>query len=134
MRVTDIMQTNLWTVRGDDTVADAVALMAENHVSGLPVIDPHGRLVGVLSSSDVLEAEAESGGKDDLDRLFNETLVRDIMTPRPQTLTVEATIKEAAQRLLYLEIHRLFIEQEGKLVGVVSTSDLVRAMALEKKA
>ena len=134
MRVADVMQTNLRTVHGDQTVAEAVAVMADHHVSGLPVIDRQGRLVGVLSSSDVLEAEAGCGGTDALDRLFNDTLVQEVMTPRAQTLTPDATIKEAASRLLYLDIHRLFVEHEGRLVGVVSTSDLVRAMALERQA
>jgi CBS domain-containing protein len=62
-------------------------------------------------------------------RLFQGTQVRELMTPRPETITPDATIREAAQRLLYLEVHRLFVEREGHLVGVISTSDLVREMA-----
>ena len=129
MRVSDLMQTDLRTVRGEATVADAVSLMAQYHISGLPVIDAHGHLVGVLTSSDILQAQAESDSPEERQRLFEETLVREIMTPRPQTIALEATLKEAAQRLLYLEIHRLFVEGEGKLVGVISTSDIVRALA-----
>jgi CBS domain-containing protein len=129
MRVADVMQTNLLTVRGTDTVGSAIAILAEGHVSGVPVVDDHGRLVGVLSSSDILDVLAERNEPEAREAVFDETLVQEVMTPRPQTITPDAEVKDAAQRLLYLEIHRLFVEQEGRLVGVVSTTDLVRALA-----
>ncbi len=129
MRVAEIMQTNLMTVRGSDTIADAIALLAESHVSGVPVIAEKGRLVGVLSNSDILEALADQPDPGERERLFEQTTVQEIMTARPQTITSDATVKDAAQRMLYLEVHRLFVEDNGRLVGVVSTTDLVRAMA-----
>jgi CBS domain-containing protein len=132
MRVAEIMQPNLKTIRGTDTIGDAIALLADYHVSGVPVIDDHGRLVGVLSNSDILEALAEHGDRGERDQLLEETMVQEIMTPRPQTITPEASIKDAAQRMLYLEVHRLFVEEHGRLVGVVSNTDLVRAMAGQK--
>lgn len=132
MRVSDILQTNLKTVRGTDTIGEAVSLLAESHVSGVPVVDDHGRLVGVLSNSDILEVLAEHSDPEEREKIFEETLVQEVMTPRPQTITPEASIRDAAQRMLYLEVHRLFVEQGGRLVGVVSTTDLVRTMASQK--
>ncbi|HXI21665.1 MAG TPA: CBS domain-containing protein [Gemmatimonadales bacterium] len=132
MRVADVMQRNLRVIRGTDTVGDAITLLAENHVSGVPVVDDHGRLVGVLSSSDILETLAEHAEPAEREQIFDETLVSEIMTPRPQTIGSTAALRDAAQRMLYLEVHRLFVEDEGKLVGVVSTTDLVRAMAGQK--
>jgi CBS domain-containing protein len=129
MHVADVMQTELRTMRGTDTVGDAITLLAEAHVSGVPVIDDHGRLVGVLSSSDILEALAEHKEPEAREALFEETLVQEVMTPRPQTITPDASVRDAAQRMLYLEVHRLFVEHEGRLVGLVSTTDLVRALA-----
>ncbi|HMV32099.1 MAG: CBS domain-containing protein [Gemmatimonadales bacterium] len=129
MRVTDVMQTNLRTIRGTDTVGEAIALLAESHVSGVPVVDDHGRLVGVLSNSDILEALAEHTDPEAREAVFEQTVVQEVMTPRPQTINPEATIRDAAQRMLYLEVHRLFVEQDGRLIGVVSTTDLVRALA-----
>ncbi|MFN8652507.1 MAG: CBS domain-containing protein [Gemmatimonadales bacterium] len=129
MRVADIMQTNLMTVRGTDTISEAVALLAESHVSGVPVIAERGRLVGVLSNSDILEALADKPDPEERERLFDQTTVQEVMTARPQTITSDASVKDAAQRMLYLEVHRLFVEDNGRLVGVVSTTDLVRAMA-----
>jgi CBS domain-containing protein len=129
MRVADVMQTDLRVIRGTDTVISAIGLLADNHVSGLPVVDEHGRLVGVLSSSDILETLAEHSDPEAREAVFEETLIQEIMTPRPQTITPEAELKDAAQRMVYLEVHRLFVEHDGRLVGVVSTTDLVRALA-----
>lgn len=129
MRVSDVMQTDLRTIRGTDTLNEAIALLAESHVSGVPVVDDHGRLVGVLSNSDILETIAEHSEPEAREAIFEQTLVQEIMTPRPQTISPDALVKDAAQRMLYLEVHRLFVELEGRLVGVVSTTDLVRALA-----
>jgi CBS domain-containing protein len=129
MRVADIMQTNLKAIGAADLVGEAVTALADHHVSGLPVVDDAGRLVGVLSNSDVLQALAEHTDPEERERIFEQTEVRDLMTPRPQTVTPDASVKDAAQRMLYLEVHRLFVERDGKLAGVISTTDLVRAMA-----
>lgn len=129
MRVADIMQTNLKAIGVGDLVGEAITALADHHVSGLPVVDDAGRLVGVLSNSDVLQALAEHSDPEERERIFDQTEVRDLMTPRPQTVTPEASVKDAAQRMLYLEVHRLFVERDGKLAGVISTTDLVRAMA-----
>ncbi len=129
MRVADVMQTNLKVIRGTDSVGEAISLLSETHVSGVPVVDDHGRLVGVLSSSDILDTLAEHHDPEDREKIFEETLVQEVMTPRPQTITPDALVKDAAQRMVYLEVHRLFVEQEGRLLGVVSTTDLVRALA-----
>lgn len=98
MRVTDVMQTNLRTIRGTDTVGEAIALLAESHVSGVPVVDDHGRLVGVLSNSDILEALAEHTDPEAREAVFEQTVVQEVMTPRPQTINPEATIRDAALR------------------------------------
>lgn len=129
MRVADIMQTNLKAIGPAERIGEAISALAEHHVSGLPVVDDAGRLVGVLSNSDVLQALAEHPDPEERERIFEQTEVRELMTPRPQTVTPEASVKDAAQRMLYLEVHRLFVEREGRLAGVISTTDLVRAMA-----
>lgn len=129
MRVADVMVTELRTIRGTDSLVEAISLLAENHVTGVPVVDDHGRLVGVLSNSDILETLAEHTDPEERESVFAETLVQEIMTPRPQTITPDALVKDAAQRMLYLEVHRLFVEHDGRLVGVVTTTDLVRALA-----
>lgn len=130
MKVTELMQTRLITIAREAPVKEAVMLLAEHHISALPVIDQTGHMVGVLSASDVLQAESEAIEPRGRNLLFEETRVDEIMTPRPLTIHPEAPVAQAAREMLYAEVHRLFVEVEGKLVGVISQSDLVRSMAL----
>ncbi|HEX9728517.1 MAG TPA: CBS domain-containing protein [Gemmatimonadales bacterium] len=129
MRVANLMVTDLKVVEGDVTVADAVLVMSDAHISALPVVDPAGRIVGVLSTTDILGAAAECASAAERDGLFEETLVEDLMTKKPATVSVDVDVKEAAQQMLYLEIHRLFVLERGQLVGVISQSDIVRGVA-----
>jgi len=132
MKVAELMQTNLQTVSPDSTVADAVVVLSESHVTGVPVVDHSGKVVGVLTTTDVLNAAAETTGAKERVRLFEATRVEEIMTPQPLTISPDTEVKEAAQQMLYLEIHRLFVEQDGRLVGVISQSDIVRGVALAR--
>ena len=129
MRVTDVMQTSVRTIRGTQSVGEAISLLAESHVSGLPVIDEHGRLVGVISSSDVLEKLAESQEPEIREVVFEQTQIMEVMTPRPQTIHPDATVRDAAQRMLYLEVHRLSWNRKVGWSARASTTDLVRALA-----
>ena len=132
MRVAELMQTSLQTVSPDSTVADAIVLLSESHVTGVPVVDHSGKVVGVLTTTDVLNAAAETTGARERERLWGATRVEEIMTPRPLTISPDREVKEAAQQMLYLEIHRLFVEQDGRLVGVISQSDIGRGVALAR--
>ena len=129
MRVDELMRTDVVTLREDELVRDAIERLVDAHVTGVPVLDPHGRMLGVLSATDILTALAERRTEEERNLLLDDTPVRDLMTPRPETIEPEADIREAAQRLLYLGIHRLFVEREGRVVGVVSQGDLVQALA-----
>lgn len=132
MKVSELMRTDLKVVEPDATIEDVVIDLAEGHVSALPVVDPRGRLIGVLSTTDVLQAEADCESSEERERLFANTTVREIMTSRPITVLPDTEVREAALQMLYLEIHRVFVEDEGKLVGVLSQSDVVRAVATAK--
>lgn len=129
MKVADLMQTNLKAIGLDDTVATAVVLFAEQHVSGLPVVDHRGRLAGVLSTTDVLDLLAESLDTERRGVVLEETLVREIMTAKPITVDPDTDVHEAARQMLYGEIHRLFVEYDEALVGVITQSDIVGAVA-----
>ena len=128
MRVAEIMQPNVKSVHRDSSVTEAITLMAEEHVSGLPVVDDQGRVVGVISTTDILQAESEWVGPNRGD-LIDHTPVRELMTPRPLMVAPDATIREVAQQMLYGEVHRLFVEAGGRMVGVVTQTDIVRALA-----
>jgi CBS domain-containing protein len=127
MRVADLMQQPVVTVDTEGTVRDAVVLLSEDHISALPVTDRTGKMVGVVSTSDILTAEAEGAplGTRDLETMT----VAELMPPRPLTVSPETDVKEAAQQMLYADVHRLFVTADDRLVGVISTTDIVRAVA-----
>ena len=130
--VRDLMTAAVVSIPPDAPVARAVELLAEAHVSGLAVIDHHERLIGVVSSTDLLNAEAEAGDEAARNRLWTVATVRDIMTPRALTVGPELELREAALQMDYGDVHRLFVEANGRLVGVISRSDINRAYATGK--
>ena len=125
MKVADLMKTKLALVNEDVSVAEAIVSLADARVHGVPVVNRRGRLVGVLSSSDILQTAAEGEGE----HRFAELQVRDIMTTPPQTVGPNEDVKKAAEQMLELDVHRLFVENDGELVGVIAQSDIVRAIA-----
>ena len=132
MKVAELMTTDLQTITADATVAEAIIALADWHVHGLPVLNKRtDRLIGVLSTTDVLEAAAECASTES-DLMFGEKSVGGLMTVRPATSAPDDDVLTAAQQMLYLDVHRLFVEDEGKLVGVISQSDIVGAMATVK--
>ncbi len=128
MRVAELMQPDVRTIDSEANVAEVVRSLADGHVSGMPVVDRAGRMIGVVSASDVLTAEAESGGESVGERL-EQTPVREIMTARPYTVAADEDVREAARQMLYADVHRLFVAEGDRLVGVISTTDIVRAVA-----
>ena len=128
MRVADLMQTDVRSTAPDAPVAQVVQTMADSHISGLPVVDSAGRVLGVVSATDVLQATAEQDDARARERFFEHTTARDIMTPNAQTIEPDADVRQAAQRMLYGEVRRLFVEDGGRLVGVISQTDIAQAM------
>jgi CBS domain-containing protein len=129
MRVAELMQRNVRTIDSEACVAEVVVSLADAHISGLPVVDKGGRMIGVVSASDVLTAEAEAEGQNIGRELLEGTSVRDIMTARPYTVSPDEDVREAARQMLYADVHRLFVAEDDRLVGVLSTTDIVRAFA-----
>jgi CBS domain-containing protein len=129
MRVRDLMQVAVKTVEPNAPVGDAIVTLADCHISAVPVVDAAGRMVGVVSSTDILTSEAEACDCTERESLFEETSVSEIMTSRPLTVSPDAEVREAAQQMLYADIHRLFVVEADRVVGVISTSDIMRAVA-----
>jgi CBS domain-containing protein len=126
------MQKDVKAVRPDVSVADVIASLADAHVSGVPVVDRHGQMLGVISSTDVMIQEAEAEDTEARTTLLESTMAQDIMTPHPLTIDPNADVREAAREMLYAEVHRLFVVEHGRLVSVISTSDIVRGVATGK--
>jgi CBS domain-containing protein len=123
------MKQPVVTIGMETSVQNAVVMLADDHISALPVTDVTGRMIGVVSSTDILTAEAEAGDETAREALFATTPVRDLMTARPLTVSPDADVREAAQQMLYADVHRLFATAGDRVVGVISGSDIVRAVA-----
>ena len=132
MKIFDLMQSPVTTVDRDATLAEAIITLADRHISAVPVVDHSARMIGVLSTTDVLEAEAAASDHDAREQLFNDTRVEELMTTRPITIAPDADVREAARQMLYGDVHRLFVERDGELVGVISRTDVVRAFAIQR--
>lgn len=128
-RVRELMQSDVRTIPADASVSEAIVMLADGHVSALPVVNATGQLVGVISSTDILAAEAESEGGQALDTIARHTRTAEIMTRVPKTIDPEAEVKLAAQEMLYLDVHRLLVVEDDRLLGIISQSDIVRAVA-----
>jgi CBS domain-containing protein len=129
MKVADIMQTRIETIGPDDTVATAVTTLADQHISGLPVVEGRNHLIGVISMTDVLQLLSEALDRESGAAVLDTTAVKEIMTAKPVTVDPDTDVHDAARQMLYGEIHRVFVEYDGALVGVVSQSDIVGAVA-----
>jgi CBS domain-containing protein len=123
------MQPDVKTVHLEAPLNEALVTLSDAHISALPVVDGLGRMVGVISSTDILTSEAEAGDREEREALFEDTQVREIMTPCPLTVPPEAEVREAAQQMLYADVHRLFVTNGERVIGVISTTDIVRAVA-----
>jgi CBS domain-containing protein len=132
MTVAELMQRNVKTVGSEASIAEAIVSLADAHISGMPVVDGSGKVIGVLSATDVLTAEAEADDPAARQALFESTAVRDIMTSRPYTIAPGEDIREAARRMLYADVHRLFVAEGDQVVGIISTTDIVRAVATSR--
>ncbi|WP_309741829.1 MULTISPECIES: CBS domain-containing protein [unclassified Chamaesiphon] len=146
--VADWMNRELLTVTPSTQLSDAVKLLVDRHISGLPVIDDEGKLVGVISESDLMwrEQGVEQppymlflGGviyfqnpltyERDLHKALGQT-VGEVMTPHVISITADTTLPEAAKIMHDKKIHRLpVVDENNHPIGIITESDIVRAIA-----
>jgi CBS domain-containing protein len=130
MRVAELMQTEVQSIPPDAVVGEVAIALAESRISALPVVDGLGQLIGVISATDILALEAESESRKTRAAGLQKTTVRDLMTPQPLTTSPDAAVKHAARRMLDTDVHRLFVIADGRMVGVISTTDIMHAVAV----
>jgi CBS domain-containing protein len=153
----DVMNAELLKVRDDMTVAELAEFLVDNEISGAPVEDVEGRLIGVVSLSDVARALTgrdlavlshpepdfylrgweEKFNAEDLAGLRiadSEGTVGEIMTPSIFAVDEETPIGKVAERMIDSKIHRMLVTREKKVVGILTTTDLLGLLVEEDAA
>jgi CBS domain-containing protein len=119
MQVKDVMTTPAITVREDASLHDVAEVLAMQRVSGLPVVDPDGAIVGVISEADIIRKEAG--------QLSEARTAGEAMTAPALTIEPWRPVTEAARAMLREQVNRLPVVSDGELVGIVARADLVQA-------
>jgi len=127
--VADVMTFDPIVVRADAPIEEAEDLLEANRVSGLPVVDGGGALVGVISQTDLVRL-AHHSISDILRARPDGLRVGEVMTSPPLTVAMTASLVEAARTMRDAHVHRLVaLDDEGDPVGVLSASDYVSLVA-----
>jgi CBS domain-containing protein len=149
----DIMQRDMVTVSPSDTLRDALALMTENHVTGLPVMDGKSRCIGLITASDILgfeEEHADESSQDGMLQHFNPEISRwesvpisafgleefgdvrvdEVMTRDLIAVDRNTPLKKVARKMLDNDIHRVLVmDEKYHLYGIITSFDFVRVVA-----
>jgi CBS-domain-containing membrane protein len=143
----DVMTREVITINQDASVEDLARLLETHRISGVPVLDHHGRLVGVVTQSDLVRRSRDLELPPALNildiHLFLETpsrflkrltqllgnRVSEVMTPEPVVVAPDTPVQEIARIMDTRKVHTLPVVAEGKLVGIVGKLDLIRGLA-----
>jgi len=144
MKAADIMVKDVVTVGPEAPVMDVAALMLERHISGLPVVDGGGRVLGIVSEGDLIRrpeldtdrvklgwlrlllTDDESRARDFVKH--HGRTAREVMTQPAHSVPPETPLGEVVRLMERHRIKRLPVVERGKLVGLVTRTDLLRAL------
>jgi CBS domain-containing protein len=144
MKISDVIASNVISVLPETSVYEIAETLVKNRISGVPVINPAGQLVGIVSEGDLIrrvEIGTEQPRSRWLDALLEPRLAasefvkaygrkaKDVMTPEPLSATEEMSLSDAATLLEKNQIKRLPVVRGGRVVGIISRANLVRALA-----
>ena len=143
-QVRDVMSRQLLTVTTEMDIHSLARKLTGAHISGAPVVDGQGKLVGVVSLYDLACHEGQvgdtetaaywhgeprlPGGYSLLDLSESETTVEQIMTPAVYSLDEAASLSDLCDFFLKGEIHRVLVTHQGKLTGIVTPTDMIRCL------
>ena len=152
----DVMSRDVLAVDPDMTVHELAAFLTDNQISGVPVRGRNGRLLGMVSLTDIAEGEAEEGvlhedrsdpeatlrgwedeaTSDEMRELHveaGETLVREIMTPTTYSVAHDTPISDLARTMLAGRVHRLLVVRDGNVIGIVTSLDLLKLLVQPRR-
>jgi CBS-domain-containing membrane protein len=146
MIVAELMSKDVMTVLPETNLADAARMMLAKHVSGLPVVDAHGALVGMVTEGDLLrrsELQTEGAQPSWLKTFLMPSMlaadyvrthgrhVAEVMSHNPLVVAPSTALSEITDIMRRKHIKRLPVVENGKLVGVIARSDLLGALAMK---
>jgi len=147
MKVKDIMETNVITVPPDKPVKEVARLLAEHDVTAVPVVDDHGKILGIVSEEDLIYRLAHPclpphiellGGVIYLENPFEmrqefkkltAITAGEIMTDKVLTVTGDAEIEDVATMMIENDINGIPVVKEGKITGIITRHDIVMTLA-----
>lgn len=142
----EIMTKKIITVAPEMGVEELASLLWENKIGGAPVVDAQGQLLGVVTESDLIDQNKkvhiptvlsildsmiflENPAKLDQEiKKMTGTKVADIYSSKPVTVNEATTLEELASIMADRKVHTLPVTSEGKLVGIIGKSDIIRAI------
>ena len=114
----DIMTRKVCTIHQEASAKEAAQLLDQMRISGLPVVDEDGKIIGIITEADIISKVDREGLR-----------VADIMSHEVIFVSEETSVSEIAMLLTERKIKRVPIVNDGKLVGIVSRADIVHAVA-----
>lgn len=136
MNVGDVMSEDVLTITSDAPLKEAAQVMVRSGVSGLPVVDDHQKVVGIITEADFVTAEANRSWGRQRRRLLanflgdtkpqNAKIVADVMTEDPHTIDSGSSVVEAARMMTDLRVKRLpVVLPDATLCGIISRADVM---------
>ena len=146
MQAKDIMTTDVVTVAPEATVEEVAKIITDRGISGVPVVDANGEVVGIVTEGDIIARSKKLhipthfqllGGviylestkklEKDLQKMVA-FQVKDLMTTEVFTVSPEASVEEIATVMTEERVNRIPVVDRGKLVGIISRADIVRTL------
>ena len=140
----DVMTKDVVTIPETASLREAAHILVEHRISGAPVVDESGNVVGMLSEADILDEKKREAAlprvalfgvsivpEDSLRRAYEEGMslqVKDVMTKRVISVEEDTPLKEIARLMVRHKVNRFPVVKERKLVGIVARDDILRAL------
>jgi CBS domain-containing protein len=128
MTAKDLMTKSVATLTPLTTVAAAARLLTEQRISGAPVVDARGNVLGIVSQTDLVRHQTDAGGWPGEKAGTNDAPIIAVMTGAVVSCEEETPLDEVARLMLDRRIHRVLVVRDGKLCGIITAMDLLRAV------
>ena len=122
--IDDYMATDIISVRPDTDIYKAIKILLDNRISGAPVIDDNGKLIGILSKKDCLKVVFSASYYQDLGGRVSDHMSTDV-----ETVDAGTSIIDLAERFLAGSYRRFPVVKRGNVVGIISRHDILKAIA-----